>query len=300
MDKRVSRGEKKRHIFQAIWALLTNSYLLGFAEGKIYQGPIKNLCVPGLNCYSCPGAIASCPIGALQAVLSSPKYHFSFYIAGFLFMVGAVFGRFVCGWLCPFGLIQDLLHKIPFVKKVRTFKGDRPLRFVKYGILAVFVILLPMCVTDIIGQGSPAFCQWICPAGTLEGGWPLVAANKGLQDAIGWLWAWKNVLLIAAVIAALIIYRPFCKYICPLGAVYAVFNRVSLMRYSVDENTCIHCGKCSAVCQMEVDPIRNANNAECIRCGRCINVCPTGALTRRFGRVRAVSASPVTQKRTSA
>lgn len=280
-------------MFQALWALLTNSYLLGFAEGKIYQGSIKNLCVPGLNCYSCPGAIASCPIGALQAVLNSPRYHFSFYIAGFLFIVGALLGRAVCGFLCPFGLIQDLLNKIPFPRKLRTFRGDHALRYAKYGILAVFVILLPMYLTDIVGQGSPTFCKWICPAGTLEAGWPLTALDPGLRDIAGWLYAWKNVLLIATLVAAVIIYRPFCRYICPLGAIYACFNRVSLYRYSWDASTCIHCGKCEAVCRMAINPVNNANSAECIRCGRCIAVCPTHALVR-VRRTRSADEAPAT------
>ena len=109
---------------QAAWALLTNGYLAGFLDGKIYQGPWKKLCVPGLNCYSCPGALGSCPIGALQAVLSSRNFQFAYYVVGFLLLIGALLGRFVCGFLCPFGWIQDLLHKIPFPRKCKTFRGD--------------------------------------------------------------------------------------------------------------------------------------------------------------------------------
>lgn len=286
----LKRSEKRRTAVQALWALLTNSYLVGFAQGRIYQGPTKNLCVPGLNCYSCPGAVASCPIGALQAVLSSPKYHFAFYVAGFLFVMGALFGRSVCGWLCPFGLVQDLLNKIPFPAKLRTFRGDRILRYAKYAVLIVFVILLPMYLTDIVGQGAPYFCKWICPAGTLEAGWPLVASNDGLRGALGWLYAWKNVVLVLTIAAAVIIYRPFCRYICPLGAVYACFNRVSLYRYSWDAATCIHCGKCERVCQMVINPVEKPNSTECIRCGRCVAVCPTGALRAAGSAQRAQSA----------
>lgn len=110
---------------QIVFAALTNGYLIGFMEGKIYQGPSKKFCVPGLNCYSCPGAVASCPIGSLQAVLGSNNYKFSFYIIGFLMIVGSLFGRFICGWLCPFGLVQDLLYKIPFVKKIKKVPFDK-------------------------------------------------------------------------------------------------------------------------------------------------------------------------------
>lgn len=279
MDKKKKTSEWTRHRVQALWALLTNSYLAGFAQGKIYKGSLKNLCVPGLNCYSCPGALGSCPIGALQAVIGSWNFKFAFYVAGFLMFVGALMGRFVCGWLCPFGLIQDMLHKIPFPKKIKTFRGDRLLRKLKYVILLVFVILLPMFLVDMVGQGSPYFCKLICPAGTLEGGIPLVLLNESLRSALGWLYAWKMVLLAVTIILSVIIYRPFCKYICPLGAVYSVFNPISVFKYRVDKEKCTRCGACARVCKMQADPAANANDLECIRCGQCKKVCPVGAIT---------------------
>jgi len=278
LDKRKSTNKWKRHGIQGLFALLTNSYLIGFAQGKIYKGKLKNLCVPGLNCYSCPGAVGACPIGALQAVIGNWNFKFAFYVAGFLMFVGALMGRFVCGWLCPFGLIQDLLHKIPFPKKINTFHGDKLLRKLKYVILLVFVILLPMVLVDILGQGAPYFCKLICPAGALEGGIPLALLNKSMQSALGWLYAWKNVLLLITIFLSIIIYRPFCKYICPLGAVYSVFNPISVFRYRVDKDTCIDCGACAKVCEMQVNPVQNANHPECIRCGACKNACPVKAI----------------------
>ena len=267
-----------RHLFQSFWFFLTNSFFEGFKTGKIYQGELKKLCVPGMNCYSCPGAKGACPIGALQAVLGNSKYHFSYYLVGFLFFVGALVGRLVCGWLCPFGLLQDLLHKIPFFKKVETFKLDPYLRKVKYGILLVFVILMPLFVVDILGQGSPYFCKLICPVGMLEGGIPLVLLNKTMRSAIGFLYYWKGAILIITLLLSIVIYRPFCKYICPLGAIYSLFNPISLFRYRIDENKCVHCGKCKKACQMNIDPVKNCNHLECIRCGRCKKVCPMQAI----------------------
>ncbi len=279
MDRRKEENQEwKRHGAQALWALLTNSYLTGFVQGKIYRGKLKNLCVPGLNCYSCPGAVGACPIGAMQAVIGSWNFKLAFYAAGFLMFVGALMGRFVCGWLCPFGLFQDLLHKIPFPVKIRTFRGDRLLRKLKYVILMVFVILLPMFLVDILGQGAPYFCKLICPAGTLEGGIPLVLLNRSMRNAVGWLYAWKNVLLAVTIVLSMVIYRPFCKYICPLGAVYSAFNRVSVFRYRVDEEKCTGCGICERVCKMQVNPVEDANHPECIRCGVCKKSCPVKAI----------------------
>ena len=143
-----------------------------------------------------------------------------------------------------------------------------------------------MFVVDLLGQGAPYFCKLICPAGTLEGGLPLVLLNKGMRGAIGWLYAWKNFLLAAILILSVIIYRPFCKYICPLGAVYSLFQPISVFHYQVDKQLCTHCGACAKVCKMQVDPVENPNHPECIRCGQCKKVCPTGALTYNVGKFR--------------
>lgn len=271
-----------RHWVQALWALLSNSYLVGFALGKIYQGSLKNLCLPGMNCYSCPGALGACPIGAMQAVIGSWNFKFAFYVAGFLMFVGSLIGRFVCGWLCPFGLIQDLLHKIPFPRKIKTFRGDKLLRKLKYVFLAVFVILMPLFLVDILGQGAPWFCKLICPVGTLEGGIPLVLLNEGLRSAVGWLYGWKTVILVVILAASVVIYRPFCKYICPLGGIYGLFNPISVFRYRIDRTKCVSCGKCAGQCDMGCDPVKNPNDPECIRCGKCAEICPTGAICAGF------------------
>lgn len=271
-----------RHAFQSLWFLITNSYVEGFKTGKIYGGNLKKICVPGMNCYSCPGAKGSCPIGSLQAVIGNSNFKFSYYIVGFLFFIGALMGRFVCGWLCPFGLIQDLLYKIPFFKKfkkLKTFKYDKHLRKLKYFILLIFVIILPMFLVDILGQGSPYFCKLICPIGMLEGGIPLVLLNKSMRGAIGFLYYWKGSILIITILLSIIIYRPFCKYICPLGAIYSFFNPISIFKYRLDKDKCISCGRCKKVCQMNIDPTKNCNHKECIRCARCKNACPVDAIS---------------------
>ena len=240
------------------------------------------MCLPGLNCYSCPGALGSCPLGALQTVLGDRKYNFSFYIAGFFLLAGSLLGRFVCGWLCPFGLIQDLLYQIPFVKKIKNLPGHKILVWFKYVILAVFVILLPLFAADFSGQGLPWFCKYICPAGTLEAGLPLALANSALRGALGFLFRWKLVILLVTVLLAVIVYRPFCKYICPLGAVYSLFNRISVTGVKVNRELCVECGKCGSVCKMDVKIWKEPSALECIQCGDCISACPCGAISGKL------------------
>lgn len=283
MVKRMKNaGGRIRLWVQVLFTALTNGYIVGFAKGKIYTGPTKSLCLPGLNCYSCPGALGSCPIGSLQAVLGSRNYKISFYVIGFLMLTGSFFGRFICGWLCPFGLVQDLLYKIPLMKKRKNIPGHKKLIWLKYILLVVFVILLPMFVVDITGLGKPWFCQYICPSGTLTAGIPLVLTNEPLRAAIGFLFIWKTAILAVVLLLSIKFYRPFCKYMCPLGAVYGLFNGVALYRYQVDERACVKCGKCQRTCKMDLKVWEQPNSRECIRCGDCIRECPKGAIHKKF------------------
>ena len=271
---------------QAAATLLSNGDLRGFLRGGIYSGPLKQVCVPGLNCYSCPGALGACPIGAMQAVISGNRHNFSFYVFGVLALFGVLLGRLVCGFLCPFGWIQELINKIP-VRKLRVRPGvDRPLRFLKYGVLLLFVLALPAVAVDAFGLGAPWFCKWICPAGTLEGGVPLALSNASLRAELGFTFWWKIFLLALVLAFSMVIYRPFCKYICPLGAFYALFNRWSLVRLEVNRERCTACGACERACPMQVRVLKNINSAECIRCGRCATICPQGAICRAGGGAR--------------
>jgi len=274
-----------RSWIQAAWTVITNAYLPAYLKGSIYNGPIKKICVPGLNCYSCPGALGSCPIGSMQAVISGNRHSFSYYVFGVLILFAVFLGRLICGFLCPFGWIQQLLHKLPLPKLKVPDKADHSMRFIKYGVLILFVFALPAFVADGFGLGSPWFCKWICPAGTLEGGIPLVLANESLHAGLGFTFWWKLSLLVLTILASIAIYRPFCKYICPLGAFYALFNRISLMRMEVDHSSCIHCMKCVKNCPMQVDVLKNINSAECIRCGKCAQICPAGAIDLQFGKI---------------
>lgn len=269
---------KIRLAIQIAFMALSNGYVMGFLKGKIYQGPGKKLCLPGLNCYSCPGALGSCPIGSLQAVLGSPKFQMSFYVVGFFLFTGAILGRVVCGFLCPFGLVQDLLYKIPFFAKRKNMPGHKGLVWIKYAVLALMVVILPMFAVNAYGISDPWFCKYLCPSGTLFGGIPLIATNDGLQQALGGLFIWKMSVLLVILVWSLWVYRPFCKYLCPLGAIYGWFNPIALSRFQMDKEACIDCKKCKEACPMDIPVYAKPNSAECIKCGKCLQACPTDCI----------------------
>ncbi len=111
--KKLNPLARFRGFIQAGATLLTNIHLPNFAKGTLYQGNGKYVCVPGLNCYSCPGAAGACPVGAFQAVVGSSKFRFSYYITGILILFGVLLGRFICGFLCRSGGFRSFCTRFP-------------------------------------------------------------------------------------------------------------------------------------------------------------------------------------------
>jgi len=276
--------QKKRLLTQIGFFLLQNPFLKNFITGQIYQGDIKVVCSPGLNCYSCPAAAVSCPIGAIQLFLAGARQSLSLYVTGFLLTTGAVFGRFICGFVCPMGLLQDLLYKIKTPKRIMRL---RFLRYVKYAVLAVFVIILPLAVSnELSGLGQPWFCTYICPSGTIFGAVPLLAANDFLRRFAGALLALKLVIAAGVIVVAVFVFRIFCRVLCPLGAIYALLNRISVLHMQCDKDKCVSCGKCDKACHILIEPTKQPNAPECVRCGKCVNACDKKALAYKIRRSR--------------
>lgn len=271
-----------RRLIQLYSALLYNAHLRGFAEGKIYTGPLKTVCVPGLNCYSCPGAAFACPLGSLQNAVAASADRPAFYVVGLLLLFGLLLGRVICGFLCPFGLIQELIHKLP-TKKLKKNKLTRKLSHLKYVILVIFALAIP-AYYSLQKIPLPGFCKYICPAGTLEGAVLLLLHpdNDALRALTGSLFLWKLSVLVAVLIGCVFIYRAFCRFLCPLGALYSLLAKLALLGVKVDDQRCTDCGACVRVCPMD---IRAVGDRECVHCGTCIGVCPTKAISFRAGKI---------------
>jgi len=256
----------------------------GFPITKnIYQGPLKVICSPGLNCYSCPAATTYCPLGSLQQLLlgirfslETGNYFIGTYVIGSMGVLGAVFGRLICGWACPFGLFQELLHKIPS----RKYTVPRLLKWCKYGFLALFVVILPLVIVDEFGLGVPWFCKFVCPAGTLEAGIPMLLLQPDLRSTIGWIFWNKFVIMAGFIFWSIVSSRPFCRTTCPLGAFYALFNRHRLIKLKFNEANCTECGACHAVCPMGIRFNETPDSGECISCMKCMSkACTYGAIS---------------------
>ena len=274
-----NRVPAKRRLIQIYAALLFNANLKGFVSGEIYKGNTKSMCVPGMNCYSCPGAVGACPLGSLQNAIaeagSTKKFEGLYYVLGILVLFGIFLGRWICGFLCPFGLVQDWLYKIK-TPKVKKSKFTRALSYLKYVLLVLFVFVITFSF-GLKKMTLPGFCKYVCPAGMLEGSMGLLSneANTGLFAMLGPLFTWKFALFVGILVAAVFIYRFFCRFVCPLGALYGLFNKVSVFGIKVEKSKCIDCGLCVNKCKVD---IRHVGDQECINCGECISVCPTNAI----------------------
>lgn len=135
-----------------------------------------------------------------------------------------------------------------------------------------------MTIVNEVGMGDPWFCKWLCPVGVLEGAIPLSIVDSGIRAALGVLFTWKACLLVGVITLSVFFYRPFCKWICPLGAFYALFNKISFYKFEIDNDKCTSCGACSKVCKMDVEVYNDPKDTECIRCGDCIKTCPHNAI----------------------
>jgi len=211
----------------------------------------------------------------MQLFLAGARHSISLFVTGFLLSVGVVFGRFICGYVCPVGLLQDLVYRLKTSKLIVQF---RFLRYLKYLVLVVFVVLLPLlAVHELSGFGTPWFCKYICPSGIIFGAIPLLTVNGFLRDYIGVLFILKSAIAACTLIAAIFIYRPFCRLLCPLGAIYALFNKIAFVKMRCDKDKCTSCNKCAMACHIMLEPAIKPNSPECVRCGNCKAACDAKA-----------------------
>ena len=231
---------------------------------------------PFLNCMACEMATGACPIGMIQWGLI--RGDFPYFAFGIILLSGVLLGRAVCGWLCPFGFVLDVLHRLSLQK----FKLWAKLSYLKY-ILLLFIIGAPLA-------SAAVFCIYLCQSGTILGLLPyyLTTGLHGFKEAIQTTAWWKSMLgfhlltgIILIIGIVLVSGRWFCRFLCPLGAFYGFFNKISLVTVRHNEKLCFDCGICNKNCPMDIDLRKAASHdcwTNCIRCGRCTKLCDARTL----------------------
>jgi len=243
---------RRRGLVQILSALVLNSYFT--------QRITRGFPCPALNCYACPAAAFACPIGSLQHFVG--RHKLPLYVLGTVGLVGALIGRASCGWFCPFGWFQELVYKIP-TPKLRLPNRFNWTRTITLGML---VVAIPYVTRE------PWFCK-LCPAGTLEAGIPMALLFSDIRSMIGTLY-WIKLGLLAAFLGWMsVTQRPFCRWVCPLGALWSPFNPISSFRLQVDQERCSRCNQCQEVCPVDIRVYENESSSACIRCLECVRAC---------------------------
>lgn len=246
----------RRWTIQLASLLVINSYFFPW---------LKRIPCFSLHCWSCPLSVFSCPLGALQSFAAS--HLIPLYTIGFLGLTGLLSGRLNCGWFCPFGLLQDLLYKMGVPK----LKLNNRFGWARYMVLVFLVGIIPFFTLE------DWFCR-LCPAGTLGAGIPIILSDSLVRQLIGGMFVLKIAILAVFLVAMVFTKRPFCRFICPLGAIYSIFGYFTRFRLKVDLNKCIKCNRCQKVCPVDIKIYENPANSQCIRCLDCIKVCPVSAI----------------------
>lgn len=228
-----------------------------------WLGPMLRLhtiCSPVFHCHSCPLALFACPIGVLANF--SALHVFPFVAIGTLVVFGTVFGSFVCGWACPFGFLQDLIGKIPTPKfELPAWTGH-----LRYVILLVFVLAVPL----LFGQEHPLFFCRLCPAGALEAAVPNMVRLAIVGEELVWPSTAKTAILVLILVGMFFKWRPWCTLFCPLGAIYGLFNRASILLLRFHPQRCNDCDLCRKLCRYRGRSERRAGDLRCVRCLECV------------------------------
>jgi len=268
----------KRLISQLVFLVSSNLGALGLKTG---------FCYPFFYCQACPSATSACPIRVLEASAykNSVTWKLLLYPLTMIGVTGVITGRAVCGWVCPVGLMQrgtgSWARKMSRFKRVKRIKDhfrrvDSYMRYSKYVVLVVLVFLTSYFIGFYLTD--------ICPVGFLVGTIPVMVLYPGVFTPAFYFPA-ALIIFVLFIVLVLTVERGWCRYLCPVGALLSLFNKVSILHVSVDEKEkCIHCNACVNICPMGVDVYNMHRDPECILCGRCVDVCPKGIIRYKWVR----------------
>lgn len=262
---------RKSKLNQFIFKLLPHrvwvqtAFLLAWLDPMGFR--LHNICGPVFHCYACPLATFACPIGIIAQF--GALHVFPFLAIGTLLIVGGVLGSLICGWVCPFGLLQDVVAKIPTPK----FHLPQWTGYFRYVILVGTVLLVPY----LFGESHPLFICRICPAGALEKAVPDVITQAVTGEKIAWPNAIKITIVIVFLAAMFLTIRPWCRVLCPLGAIFGLLNKFSVFSMQLEDYKCNECKHCHTLCVYGGTPNRDPNDPRCLRCLECTK-CKPGAL----------------------
>ena len=301
-----------RFIVQLVSLLLLNGLLLAelYPNLTLQRYPLP---LPVLLSINAPTNLAYGSLDVIQVALASPIA--PWVALASVFVIGALLGRAFCGWVCPMGFIQDMVTaEKGTLGQVDVRVHESGKRF-KYFVLAIaLVISISLAVSLWLGLGDEykrslsifgdGLLIPLAPEGTLFSTIPRallylevnVAPTFSAKLSVNQLWEWIRsvpILIYAELIILLVFFygaykvpRFWCRYLCPVGAKMAPFQKYSLLGMKRDPVKCSKCPHCEAACPMQIRilslPWEKFNDPECILCGECADACPNNSLSYKF------------------
>ncbi|MCX7770232.1 MAG: 4Fe-4S binding protein [Proteobacteria bacterium] len=256
----------KRKIIQIVSLISLNSYIKGFINRVNYGGALKRVCIPVINCWSCPSALTGCPIGAIEVYVKSGQIPFIPLL--YIIVPGLLLGRFFCGFICPAGFIQELIFRLK-TKKLKLNNG--------FTFLPILSLVFGVIIFSYVFSNA-WFSRYLCPMGTLQASIPWVILDEGVRSNIGGVFVFKIFFLIFVALFSVFIYRFFCRTLCPLGFILGIFNKIAFLKIKYDRANCDLCEGCKDVCPVDLKIPEEVNNFKCIRCMNCVNICRKSCL----------------------
>ncbi|MBW9150723.1 4Fe-4S binding protein [Clostridium estertheticum] len=231
-----------------------------------------------------PSVHALCPYGALETFYSlvfggtflQKIFSGTMILLGITLVLAVIFRRGFCGLICPFGALQEffgIIGKKIFHKRfIMPIAIDKPLRYLKYIVLVVTIYF----AWKTAGLWMDPYDPWAA-YGHLSAGYESLTT----EYLVG------TIVLVIILVGSLLYDRFFCKYLCPMGAVYGIVSKISPSKIVRDKDICINCNLCSKSCPMNIDvaEVDKVISTECISCQVCVLTCPkVGALKYKTGK----------------
>ncbi len=229
------------------------------------------------------------PLVALGTALTTRTVYAGLLWAVLTVVLTVVLGRFFCGWLCPFGTLHQAVgwlgrrkQKLAAQVKLNAY---RPAQAIKYYLL---VFLLGLAAWQVLRPES-ALLQTSLQTGLLD---PIPLLQRSVNLVVVALadpWrprAYEGAWLIGLVLAAtlglnLVIPRFYCRFLCPLGALFGVLARWSVWRIAKTTKGCTDCGLCARHCEGGCEPEGRLRWSECLLCANCLTPCREDLMTYR-------------------
>jgi len=232
---------------------------------------------------------------ALQYLLT--RWIFPYLALSIFMLFGSILGKTTCGWVCPFGLFQDLFRLIPLKKKKVSRPTNKTLSRIGLAV-TIFILVMSFIIgltyfntgsKTSFGAGKDMPYSTIDPASTLFGTlyyyleWGMQSATFG-QEIGQWSFVFfLRIIIFVAVLVLIVLYpRAYCRWFCPTGVMLGLFSKYSLFGLRINKNRCASgCDNCEKACPTQVPILqfdKDITNKQCINCGECVDACKEGAL----------------------